>query len=428
MDEIRVDRAVEVLLHRGIGARPQWRVGSGSLVLTAAHNVGEGRLTVRGVDGVELDAVLLPDRPAPDMAVLDLGVPPPGRDLTPIRCAAVGRDFAGVLEHCWAIGFPWFKETPRGRGESPLRDSEHVRGSIAVGANLVSRRLELMVTAVPAHLPAPGRSPWQGMSGALVFAEHAALGTLGVGVIIEHHLPEGGSSLTVEPFLAGAGEPLPWSGPGRPDAVLTLGSRAEVDLQHDAELLRHHLVVFQRPAFSVPCAEEFFLSELREAIDNSLAALNTGSLFSRRDAGGGANLLRSFGDISRYRRPDFRSRFRGIVRNLMDLKRELLGFESYFRTVNPGYSHHENFYAMFYGFAYAPGGGSRPTAAVLSELINRMEAIDQWRNEIRETLNGLLAVTGDEPLDLIDPTSRTLAERWRQQVLADGAAEVQPDR
>jgi hypothetical protein len=54
-ERVSVERAVEVLWHRGAPDHPRWSVGSGFLiggdrVLTAAHNVGPGTLLVR-VDG-----------------------------------------------------------------------------------------------------------------------------------------------------------------------------------------------------------------------------------------------------------------------------------------------------------------------------------------------------------------------------------------
>ncbi|MFK5635980.1 serine protease [Ornithinimicrobium sp. LYQ103] len=416
-------------------------MGSGFLVggrriLTAAHNIESGRLTIRFLDGRELKAVHVPAPSAfaQDMATLEITSSSFSRDVPPIRFANVDREFGQVLEHCWAVGFPRWKEKLRGPNQSPLRDSVQLRGDIATGSNRVSGRLEFLVPNSPRPLSSTDQSEWEGMSGAPVFYNHPVLGTVCVGVIAQHHLPEGESSLTVEPFLAdqvnkgkdaiaspGAGAlGAPSDGGDQFVQLIGLGSRAELDLQHDTELLRRQLVVFRRSAFRVACIEELFLDELREAIDNSMAALDTGSLYSRRDERGGANLLQTFDDVSRYRLPEFRSTLRLVVSRLAQLKRQVLEFEHYFRTMNPGYSHHANFYAMVQGFVYDPGRGfrseetrgaaPRPNHDVVAELIDRMVAIDDARNEILISINALLVLTGDQPLELISPTSREVAE------------------
>jgi hypothetical protein len=428
MTELRIDRAVEVILDRGEKAPVRWAVGSGFLVggrqvITAAHNVEQGRLFVRRMDGVELAASPIPSPWALDMAFLEIADKSFDADLTPIRGATVDRERGQVLEPCWALGFPMFKEKPRGPGESPLRDSVQLLGEIATGSNRISNRLEFVVKNSPRPIPSRSdRSEWQGISGAVVFFDHPQLGAVAVGVVVEHHLPEGESSLTVEPFPAGADDTdaAPPGSPtggqaGRGQSLLTLiplGSRHEVDLQHDAELLRSQLIVFMRPAFQTPAAAELFLAELREALENSLAALNTGSLYSRRDERGGTNLYRQFDDVSRYRLPEFRAAFRSIISHLIHVKRQVLEFEQYFRSVNPGYAHHENFYAMLHGFMYDPsrnffseesrGDTPRPSREVLTRLIEMMRAIDDRRNDILSSVNSLLRIIGDEPLELIE--------------------------
>src|SRR5262249_14256732 len=78
------------------------------------------------------------------------------------------------------------------------------------------------------------------------------------------------------------------------------GSRdiADVHFREDADLLRQHRQIFDRPAFKVSCIWELFLRELLEAIDDTNAAINTGSLYSRS-----RNLLGSFSSRSEYRLP-----------------------------------------------------------------------------------------------------------------------------
>ena len=117
------------------------------------------------------------------------------------------------LTGCWAIGYPRFKEGERRPGSPPLRDSAQVDGVIPLASNRRRGLFELRTTSTPRPLPdGPlNESEWQGMSGAVVFADDAADGPLAVGVVSEHHLPEGSSALTIVPLTglaeigAGAG-------------------------------------------------------------------------------------------------------------------------------------------------------------------------------------------------------------------------------
>ena len=45
-------------------------------------------------------------------------------------------------------------------------------------------------------------SPWQGVSGTVVFVRDDAIGERAIGVVSEHHLSEGGSALTLVPIGA----------------------------------------------------------------------------------------------------------------------------------------------------------------------------------------------------------------------------------
>lgn len=70
---------------------------------------------------------------------------------------------------------------------------------------------------------------------------------------------------------------------------------ADVHFREDAALLKQHRRV-DRPAFKVSCIWELFLRELLEAIDDTAAAINTGTLYSRS-----GRLLSSFPDQNEYR-------------------------------------------------------------------------------------------------------------------------------
>jgi WD40 repeat protein len=140
-----------------------------------------------------------------DLALLGITDPPFAQEMAPVWFARVDRGSPEPVSGCWAVGFPRFKEkVESSRAGARLRDSAHLRGEILPGANLVSGLLELQVTATPRSLPAGGVgvSEWQGISGAVVFAADHRLGYCAVGVVVEHHRPEGESSLTVVPITA----------------------------------------------------------------------------------------------------------------------------------------------------------------------------------------------------------------------------------
>jgi len=81
-----------------------------------------------------------------------------------------------------------------------------------------------------------------------------------------------------------------------------------VHFREDAELLRQHRQIFDRPAFKVSCIWELFLRELHDAIDDTGAAISTGSLYSRSH-----NLVGSFASRSEYRLPEFKATFDRIL-------------------------------------------------------------------------------------------------------------------
>ncbi|MEU4275334.1 hypothetical protein AB0F57_10345 [Streptomyces tanashiensis] len=177
-----------------------------------APSEGE-QLLIRCLDGREYTAqVILTNGPDdPDLAILEILDSDLTEDQTPqIAFAQVDRDSPTPLMGCGTIGFPRFKEKfrstaalRRSSADRPLRDTAHLHGYIPPGANLVSGMLELQVTAAPEPLPEASiaGSPWEGISGAVVFVtdqrQYRALG-----VISEHHRPEGSSSLTLVPITS----------------------------------------------------------------------------------------------------------------------------------------------------------------------------------------------------------------------------------
>lgn len=171
---------------------------------------------------------------------------------------------------------------------------------------------------------------------------------------------------------------------------------ADAHFREDAALLKQHRRIFDRPAFRVSCIWELFLRELLEAIDDTAAAINTGSLYSRS-----GRLLSSFPDQNEYRLPEFKQAFSRITGKLTALKRQVTEFEETFRRANPAYSHHANFYAMVMSFS---GGNSSD----IRTLVGFMDSIDQLRNEILDELNVLLSRCGEETFRSIELTSAIL--------------------
>jgi hypothetical protein len=136
------------------------------------------------------------DKDLVDLAVLE--VSDAAVDIPPLRYGAVDRRAPALVERCWAVGFPRFKE--RAHEPKPLRLSAQVDGEIPTGENLDQPLLTLLVRRSPGPplSRAVPESEWAGMSGATVFSGNNVV----VGVITEHHLPEGESALTVVPITA----------------------------------------------------------------------------------------------------------------------------------------------------------------------------------------------------------------------------------
>ncbi|WP_158104714.1 MULTISPECIES: trypsin-like peptidase domain-containing protein [Streptomyces] len=189
--EVEAGRVAEVIVALG---EDRGRRGSGYLiatgtVLTAAHVVDDA-VTV----AVRFDA----DRPAErtfqasvawrhdgiHVAVLTLaGAGPEEVSATPL--GRVGEHDAEV--RCSAAGFPLHKlrDGDLRDGDARYRDLAHVFATCPAFSNRREGTLELKVDVPPASV-GPGRSPWEGMSGAAVFS-----GGRLVGVVAEHHTFEG---------------------------------------------------------------------------------------------------------------------------------------------------------------------------------------------------------------------------------------------
>jgi tetratricopeptide (TPR) repeat protein len=184
--------------------------GSGYLVapgwvLTACHLVdGAGLIGVwlgapaelRQADGVGVDPQSVLMVPGADVALLPVGMARSNPSCEPALFGRLDRD-SPTSAPVVAAGFPRFKLRP-----SPiqpavmLRELHYATGTIMGGSNVKTATHEFAVHVVPAQDPDPRtHSPWEGMSGAAVWAT----GRL-VGVVGQHHRGEGLGSLSVRPL------------------------------------------------------------------------------------------------------------------------------------------------------------------------------------------------------------------------------------
>ncbi|MCI3220879.1 hypothetical protein GXP76_01510 [Streptomyces sp. NP-1717] len=198
-------------------------VVAGKTVLTAAHVIFDAvGVTIRDTHKrsypaqVDAEFVGSPEGPAPDFALLQVD-DLPGDGYPPLALGRAVRDSQTpvVIERCHAFGYPGFAETSEPR---PARDSVHAVGVIAPLSKLSRGLLSMVVSLEPATLgpqsasARSGESPWSGMSGGPVVADERLLG-----MVVEHALAEGASTVTVLPLTALEADPdRPRWGPGVP--------------------------------------------------------------------------------------------------------------------------------------------------------------------------------------------------------------------
>jgi Trypsin-like peptidase domain len=224
MPTIGTDRAVEILHDRGPAmGESRWTSGSGyligsRLVLTVAHNVDYRRdlgddeqLLVRTIEGNVLTAriaLACDEQSKVDLALLEITDPQFGEHLLPVTFAQINRDSPAPVTGCWAVGFPQFGEAGPVLPGGSRRETWQVSGQIFPGGLRRAGLLSLQVSSTPRSLPASlAGSEWEGMSGAVVFADAPDGEQAVVGVISAHHPPEGESALTAVPITAVADLP-----------------------------------------------------------------------------------------------------------------------------------------------------------------------------------------------------------------------------
>ncbi|MET9625932.1 trypsin-like peptidase domain-containing protein [Lentzea sp. NPDC006480] len=213
--ELIVTRAGE--RQRGSGYRVR-----ADAVLTAAHVVvGASSVRVRfepDLPGERVfDAVSWWADPVSDIAVVTIA-PHPGETVTPVRFGRI-EDRAAVLS-VEAVGFPLWKMRTDAEGKR-YRDSVHAHGTVAVLSNWREGTLEVVVE--PATAEAVQASPWQGMSGAALWANGCV-----VGVIAKHHPGDGLGRLTASRVDLALDRADPSSGAPLRDALGVVAPLADV--------------------------------------------------------------------------------------------------------------------------------------------------------------------------------------------------------
>ncbi|MFD9500452.1 trypsin-like peptidase domain-containing protein [Streptomyces sp. NPDC060035] len=198
-------RAVQVITTRasGAGVRGSGYQVAGDMVLTAAHVVCDATtVQVRFLtkDGTrELHGKTVWASPASDIALIsmvdDLSAGfLSAAEVPPVRFARISQTV-----DCEALGFPRFRlraGTASSDRSAPVsyRDSHHARGDTTPLSNQREGSLEITLKSSPEYDPEPGRSPWEGMSGAPVWS-----GGYVIGVITKHHRSDGLSTLAASP-------------------------------------------------------------------------------------------------------------------------------------------------------------------------------------------------------------------------------------
>ena len=207
-----------------------YQVASG-WVLTADHVVAGAEaaavwlgapLTLEPSLGVGVDPRRILRAVGADLALVPVGSESSGV-MEPVLLGRLDRAALDAVRAA-AAGFPRFKLRPApGRPGVELRELRVAMGTIVPGSDAKTGTLELVVDWAPAEDPQPEQhSPWEGVSGAAVWAS----GRL-VGVVGQHHPRQGLGVLTVRPLSGlfealSAEELVSWQ-----EALPQLAARAE---------------------------------------------------------------------------------------------------------------------------------------------------------------------------------------------------------
>jgi tetratricopeptide (TPR) repeat protein len=192
-------RLAEVIVtdRAGAGRRGTGYRVTRTSVLTAAHVVGNARSVTVRFDADQPSEWSATAEPGwcdaeTDLAVLIIDAPTGGGETPTAGYGRLGD--VGEFIDAHTAGFPLWKlrrvASKGDAGMSAFRDLHHGESRIAVMSNRRTGRLEVEVSP-PRENPDPDKSPWEGMSGAPLWARDRIIGIIG-----EHHLNEGSNWLT----------------------------------------------------------------------------------------------------------------------------------------------------------------------------------------------------------------------------------------
>lgn len=142
---------------------------------------------------VDLTSALLDERS--DLALLPINAKAQG-SVEPALLGRLDREASEPVPVV-ALGCPRFKLRPSDDPKVLVRELEEVHGRISPRSNLKTRTYEMADLAVvpPEDVEPDKHSPWEGMSGAAVWADERLIGVVG-----QHHPREGCGTLTIRPL------------------------------------------------------------------------------------------------------------------------------------------------------------------------------------------------------------------------------------
>jgi hypothetical protein len=178
----------------------------------------------------------------------------------------------------------------------------------------------------------------------------------------------------------------PDRGPGSADSVRQFAE--------DCDLIAEHRNFFARPAFQRPLVLELSLSDLAVAVDDTVAALNTGAHYGRS-----GRLLTRTRPSGQYQTEQFVEAIGRVRDGLGELQRLLRDFREDLGRRVLGNANLDDAPAMM-AAARATGSG-----AVVRETLAWMDRVDEARNAILHEINELLELAHERPFAMIQLSS-----------------------